>query len=171
VLHVADHADHRQPRLRAPQTHAPAHRLFIGEVPARERLVDDDDAGRRGRVTRVDVAPLEDGDAHRAEVSGADGAEAGVHALVGVGLAALDLEAAAGVLPRERQRPRGAGRLHSGDGRDALQDLREEPRGSLRLAIASARQRQLKRQHAVGVKAGVNFLQPPEALEQQPRAD
>jgi hypothetical protein len=66
----ADDLDER-PRLIA-QAHRAAHRALAREESLRERLGDDRHARALGRVAAVECPAVDDPDAHRAEVAGAD---------------------------------------------------------------------------------------------------
>ena len=169
--HDADDLDQRVTRVVAAGPDVMAYRVFVGPVAARELLVDERDARRVFGVGLCEVAPLENGDAQRAEVIGAGGGGLGERRLARLGRRlAIDDERGLPAVVAERQARRKADRF------DARQ--RAQPRDELVIEInplrlfliLRIRQRDAEGQQVVHVEAGVHMLQAVKAADHQPGA-
>src|SRR5205085_10965635 len=126
VPRVASDADDLAPVRRLAEAQPLAYGVFVGKVAARQSLVNDDYAGRVSPILLGKSATPEEGDAHRAEIPGADGTEFDHRALAGrVWRTAFDVEA--GRTPTEERNVCGhAGGDHARQTTDSLHRLLEE---------------------------------------------
>ena len=173
---VPDHADDLEPLGLAVVTGAEreplADRIGVGELAARHRLVDHQDAGIEGSVSRLELAAADEGHAERGEVTRRHGHE------VRQGRFVRRQLGTAGDVEREETEPAAhrqrVGERHALDAGHGLQPLLHRvPVGQplRRLAVALARRRHLHRQHARRGEAQRDVQQVDEAAEQQPGAD
>src|SRR5262245_32159819 len=168
ALHVADHADdfaHRRDVFyRNAGADAFSDRVFVREVAARQRLIDDDDARRLQVVALGEFAPADEPDAHRAEITVGREAQVGPRPFRSLNRTPFDLESGIGVTAAERQREDHPGGAHAGQPLDALDQLTVEAGDLLRLSVTVVWQVNSQRQNLVWVEARVDALQPQEAI-------
>ena len=152
--------------------HPAADRILIRPEPLRQLFVDDD-RPRPGRaVAFVEEAAARELRAHRFEISRRDVDRVGRnHRLALLHLVSLGKDDAVAVVAAEWNL---IGCAHRRDARKCPQprERRVCKRARLRIVVVSrARQADRRRQHAVGVEAGIDGKNLPEARKQQARAN
>jgi hypothetical protein len=168
---VADDADDLDRRAAVAREHeALTDGLLAGEDARGERLVDDDGRRRVLRVALGELAARNQRHAQHAEVAGADVAQVGLRLAARRGHGLPGGVEARGVAAENRHRADRGDAPHAGHGFEAREQLPVEAGDLVVVAVLRGGHGEPEREQVLRVEAGVNFEQPRQTLQHQPRA-
>src|SRR5262249_8725229 len=142
-----------------------ADRVFVREVAARQRLIDDNDARRLHVVAPAEITPTDQPNAYHAKITLGREAQFGPRTFRSLYRTPFDLESCIKAAAVERQRKDHPGGAHAGQPFDSLYQLKVQACDLFRFPVSVIRQVNSQRQNIVWIEAQVDALQPQEAID------
>src|SRR5262249_8402053 len=148
-------------------------RILVRKVKTRKGLINNDDAGRFCFFLLGKKASFEQGDSHRAKVTGGGYTRVGsrILSLRSPFRTSFKRQTCGSAKSGARQDIDGPGSTHAGYRFDAVQRRPGQAECLIVLPILGAAQRDFKRQEVIGVKSRGGRFQTRESPDQQPRTN